>query len=182
VGDSLLLTYHDVEWGVPVHDDRRLFEFLILEGAQAGLSWLTILRRRDTYRAAFHGFDPDAVASMTDADVERLLRDPGIIRNRQKVTSTIANARCVLDVRRAHGSLDAYLWGLVGGGPLDSRLGEQERPADSTPTSLALSRALRTRDFSFVGPTICYAFMQAVGMVNDHTLSCFRHDEVMGDG
>ena len=174
-GDPLMVAYHDREWGVPLHDDRALFEMLTLEGAQAGLSWRTVLHRREGYRAAFEGFDPERVAQYTEADVERLLADERIIRNRQKVESTIGNARALLEVRAQHGSFDTFVWSLVGGGPgrsASSALGEL--PA-STPVSEAMSRELRRRGFRFVGPTICYAFMQAAGMVDDHLPGCFRH-------
>jgi DNA-3-methyladenine glycosylase I len=168
-----MLAYHDEEWGVPSHDDRHLFELLILEGAQAGLSWRTILHRREGYRRAFAGFDADAVAGFGGRDVERLLADPGIVRNRAKVESTIANARAVLEVREEAGSLDAYLWGLAGEPRRDRWRDVSEIPAE-TDTSRSLSKELRRRGFRFVGPTICYAFMQATGMVDDHVASCFR--------
>lgn len=172
--DPLEATYHDAEWGVPVHDDRRLFELITLEGAQAGLSWLTVLRKRDGYRRAFADFDPARVAGYGDADVERLLADTGIVRHRGKIESTVQNARAVLRIQQEHGSLDAYLWGLVGGAP---RVNHPRTLADlpaRTPESEALSRALLARGFRFVGPTTCYAFMQAVGMVDDHTADCWR--------
>jgi DNA-3-methyladenine glycosylase I len=172
------ITYHDVEWGVPVHDDRRLFEFLILEGAQAGLSWSTILRKRDNYREAFAGFDPARVARFTPAKVERLLLDPGIVRNRLKVRSAISNARSFLAVQDEFGSFDAYVWRFVNGQPVDGRRRTMRDVPATTPESDALSRDLKRRGFRFVGSTICYAFMQAVGMANDHLLSCFRHREV----
>ncbi len=166
--------YHDREWGVPVHEDRVLFEFLTLEGAQAGLSWRTILGRRETYRAAFHGYDIARIARYEDDDVARLLADPGIIRNRAKVHATIANARAALEVQRGHGSLDAYFWSAVGGTPRRHRpASPADIPVDS-PDSRALSQDLRRRGFAFVGPTIVYAFMQATGLVNDHTTDCFR--------
>jgi DNA-3-methyladenine glycosylase I len=174
----LSIMYHDREWGVPVHDDRVLFEFLTLEGAQAGLSWETILKKREAYREAFAGFDPARVARFTPARVERLLRDDGIVRNRLKVESTVRNARAVLAVQRECGSFDAYLWSFVGGAPrVNRRRALREVPA-RTPESEALSRDLLRRGFKFVGPTICYAFMQAVGMVNDHLVTCFRHGEL----
>jgi DNA-3-methyladenine glycosylase I len=178
VGDPLYLAYHDEEWGVPLHDDRRLFELLVLEGAQAGLSWATILHKRDGYRRAFAGFDAASVARFGPRDVERLLADPGIVRNRLKVESAVANARAVLDIQEEHGSLDAYLWGLVGGAPLvNGRRSPAEIPAQ-TPASAAMSKELKRRGFRFVGPTVCYAFMQAAGLVNDHVTSCFRYREV----
>ncbi len=175
--DPLMQAYHDLEWGVPVHDDRVLFEFLTLEGAQAGLSWSTILKRRDTYRAAFHDFDIARIAAYGDDDVARLLADPGIIRNRAKVHATIGNARAALEVQREHGSLDAYLWSAVGGSPRRNRFTSLADLPAETPESKALSKALRARGFGFVGPTIMYAFMQATGMVNDHTTDCFRSAE-----
>jgi DNA-3-methyladenine glycosylase I len=168
-------TYHDEEWGVPVHDDRLLFEYLTLEGAQAGLSWATILRKRPYYRQAFVGFDPAAVARFTAKRQEKLLADPGIVRNRLKVASTVDNARAVLAVREELGSLDRFLWQFVGGEPRINRWRSMREVPARTPESDAMSKALRTRGFRFVGSTICYAFMQAVGMVNDHTIDCFRH-------
>jgi DNA-3-methyladenine glycosylase I len=170
-----MVAYHDEEWGVPSHDDRHLFEMLTLEGAQAGLSWSTILRKRDGYRAAFAGFDASAVARFGPKDVERLLADPGIVRNRMKVESTIENARHVLEMQAEHGSLDAYLWAFVDGKPIVNAwrsLGEL--PAE-TPLSKAISKDLKKHGFRFIGPTIVYAFMQTVGMVDDHTVDCFRH-------
>jgi DNA-3-methyladenine glycosylase I len=176
----LSLRYHDEEWGVPQRADRKLFEFLILEGAQAGLSWETILKKRAGYRRAFAGFDPEAVARFRARDVERLLADPGIVRNRLKVESTIANARAALAAREAHGSLGAWLWDLVGGVPRTNRWRSLSQVPAETDESRALSKALKVAGFRFVGPTICYAFMQAVGMVNDHLTSCFRHAEIAG--
>jgi DNA-3-methyladenine glycosylase I len=171
----LSIAYHDAEWGVPVHDDVVLFEFITLEGAQAGLSWETILRKRDAYRDAFLGFDPACVAGFSPARIERLLANPGIVRNRLKIASTVGNAKAVLRVQREFGSLDAYIWGFVGGKPLvNKRRTTREIPA-RTPESDALSRDLSKRGFKFVGSTICYAFMQAVGLVNDHTVDCFRY-------
>ena len=178
LGHPLLVSYHDEEWGVPVTDDRELYEKLVLDGAQAGLSWLTILKRREGYRRAFEGFDPERIARYGERDEARLLADPGIIRNRQKVRSAIANARACLALREELGSFSGYLWGFVGGEPIVNRhRGERQVPAE-TETSRRLSKDLRARGFSFVGPTIVYAFMQAIGMVNDHTLACFRHLEV----
>jgi DNA-3-methyladenine glycosylase I len=168
------IAYHDAEWGVPVHDDRRLFEFLILEGAQAGLSWETILRKRDAYREAFADFDPERVARFTPARVARLLQNPGIVRNRLKIESTITNARAFLAVRKEFGSFDAYLWRFVGGAPIVNRPRTMKDVPVRTAESDALSKDLTKRGFRFVGSTICYAFMQAVGMVNDHTVDCFR--------
>ncbi len=176
--DPLYVSYHDDEWGVPVHDDRRLFEFLILEGAQAGLSWLTILKKRSNYRKAFHDFDFERVAGYTDADVVRLLADPGIVRNRLKIESAIRNARAVLEIRAEYGSLDAYLWRYVDGVPRRNAWRIVEEVPAKTELSDMISRDLKKRGFSFVGSTICYAFMQAVGMVNDHTTDCFRYDEI----
>ena len=168
-------TYHDEEWGVPVHDDRVLFEFLVLEGAQAGLSWATILKKRPYYRQAFAEFDPAAVARFTAKRQEKLLADPGIVRNRLKIASTIDNAKAVLAVQDELGSLDALLWRFVGGEPKVNRWRSMREVPARTAESDAMSRELRRRGFRFVGSTICYAFMQAVGMVNDHTLDCFRH-------
>jgi len=176
---ALDVAYHDAEWGVPVRDDdRRLFEMLTLEGAQAGLSWSTILRKRDGYRHVFHGFDAGRVARMTPRDVERLLGDPGIVRHRGKIESTIHNAGAVLAVQRAHGSLAAFLWDAVGGGVRTNRWHALSEVPAQTPESVALGKALLAAGFRFVGPTTCYAFMQAVGMVNDHLVGCFRHQEV----
>ena len=169
-----MLAYHDEEWGTPSHDDRHLFEMLTLEGAQAGLSWSTILRKREGYRRAFAGFDPELVARFGATDVERLLGDPGIVRNRLKVESTVSNAARVLEVQEADGSLDAYLWGFVDGTPVaNDWLSLSELPAE-TELSKAISKDLKRRGFRFVGPTVIYAFMQAVGMVDDHTTDCFR--------
>jgi DNA-3-methyladenine glycosylase I len=171
----LSIAYHDHEWGVPVHDDRVLFEFLTLEGAQAGLSWETILRKREAYRAAFAEFDPVRVARFTPARIERLLRDPGIVRNRLKIASTITNAKAFLRVQREFGSFDTYVWQFVGGSPRVNRWRTLSEIPPRTAESDALSRELLRRDFKFVGSTICYAFMQAVGLVNDHTAGCFRY-------
>ena len=179
-GDPLLIRYHDEEWGVPLHDDRRLFEFLILEGAQAGLSWLTILRKRPAYRAAFARFAPRAVADFGAADVTRLLADAGVVRNRMKIEAAIANARAVLAIRREYGSFDRFVWSFTGG---RTRVNRWRRATDvpaATEESRALSAALRRQGCQFVGPTICYAFMQAVGIVNDHLVDCYRHGTVSG--
>ena len=174
------ISYHDAEWGVPLHDDRGLFEFLILEGAQAGLSWETILKKRDNYREAFDGFDVERVARYTPKKVERLLANPGIVRNRLKIESAISNARAFLDVQKETGSFDAYIWGFVDGQPrVNTVRGMGDVPA-STPQSDAMSKDLKKRGFRFVGTTICYAFMQATGMVNDHAVDCFRYREVGG--
>jgi DNA-3-methyladenine glycosylase I len=174
----LSIPYHDVEWGVPVHDDRVLFEFLTLEGAQAGLSWETILRKRPDYRTAFADFDPVRVARFTPARIERLLQNPGIVRNRLKIASTVSNAKAFLAVQAEFGSFDAYLWGLVGGTPRVNRWRSFQQVPPRTAESDALSRDLAARGFKFVGSTICYAFMQAVGIVNDHTVDCFRYARV----
>ncbi len=172
--NDLLIAYHDDEWGQPLHDDRRLFEMLVLEGAQAGLSWLTILRKREAYRRAFRGFDPEVVAGFGKRDVDRLLADAGIVRNRLKIESAIGNARAVLAIRDEHGSLDAYLWRWVGGrAKRNTPRSPAEVPA-RTAESDAMSRDLERRGLRFVGSTICYAFMQAVGMVDDHTVDCFK--------
>ena len=179
--DPLYQAYHDREWGVPVHDDRLLFEFLTLEGAQAGLSWITILRKRPAYRVAFAGFDPDQVARFDAATVAELLANPGIVRNRLKVESTITNARAFLQVREEFGSFDAYQWRFVDGRPIQNAWRSLGDIPASTPVSDALSRDLKRRGFRFVGSTICYAHMQAVGMVNDHLVDCFRWRE-LGNG
>ena len=169
-----MVAHHDEEWGVPSHDLRHLFEFLVLEGAQAGLSWSTILRKRDGYRRAFANFEPEAVARLSDRDVERLLADPGIVRNRAKIEATIANARAVLELD----DFAAHVWSFVGGEPIVGRWKTlAELPAE-TDESRALSKDLKRRGFRFVGPTICYAFMQSVGLVNDHVVGCFRFDEL----
>ncbi|MBI4800034.1 MAG: DNA-3-methyladenine glycosylase I [Desulfarculus sp.] len=179
-GDPLYQAYHDQEWGVPVHDDCLLFEFLVLEGAQAGLSWLTILRKRPAFRRAFAGFDPQAVARFGPEDVARLLADPGIIRNRLKVESAITNARAFLRVQEEFGSFAAYQWRFVEGRPLQNVWHSIGDIPASTPVSEAFSRDLKARGFKFVGPTIVYAHMQAVGMVNDHVVDCFRWLELGG--
>src|SRR5947207_10107749 len=176
--DPRMITYHDEEWGMPVHDDRLLFEFLTLEGAQAGLSWQTILNKRDAYREAFAGFDPARVARFDKRRIETLLTDPGIVRNRLKVESAVSNARAVLDVQREFGSLDRYIWEFVDGTPTINRRRRVTSVPAKTPASDALSKALGTRGFRFVGSTICYAFMQATGMVNDHVAGCFRQREI----
>ena len=176
--DPLYVPYHDEEWGVPLHDDRRLFEMLVLEGAQAGLSWLTILRRREGYRRAFDRFDPQKVARYGPPDVERLLADGGIIRNRLKIESAINNARAFLAVREELGSFDSYIWRFVDGRPIQNTWTTLEEVPAQTPVSNTMSKDLRKRGFTFVGPTICYAHMQATGMVNDHLIGCFRHREV----
>lgn len=176
--DPLYQSYHDLEWGVPVHDDRLLFEFLTLEGAQAGLSWITILRKREAYRIAFGGFDPAEVATFDNNRQIQLLADSGIIRNRLKISSTIGNARAFLQVQEEFGSFDSYLWRFVDGRPIRNVWPSFRDVPATTPVSDALSRDLKKRGFRFVGSTICYAFMQAVGMVNDHTTDCFRWQEL----
>ncbi len=176
--DALYRAYHDEQWGVPVRDERELFEMLVLEGAQAGLSWLTILRKREGYRRAFDGFDPEKVARYNARRVERLLADPGIVRNRLKVESAVRNARGVLALRETHGGLAAFLWAFVGGEPRQDRWRSLGDIPARTAESEAMSKALRFLGFGFVGPTTCYAFMQAVGMVNDHTTDCYRHPMV----
>ena len=179
MGNSpLMVEYHDKEWGVPVHDDRTLFEFLVLEGAQAGLSWQTVLNKRENYRKAFHAFEPTKIARYTNKDVQRLLRDPGIIRNRLKIRATINNAKQILGIRKEFDSFDKYIWGFVGGKPIKHRFESLNEIPATTRESDAMSKDLRKRGLRFVGPTICYAFMQAVGMVNDHTTNCFRYDTV----
>jgi DNA-3-methyladenine glycosylase I len=173
-----MVRYHDEEWGVPVHDDRLLFEFLILEGAQAGLTWRTILDRRESYRDAFSNFEAEKIARYGSRDVSRLLANPGIIRNRLKVSAAIVNARNFLDVQKEYVSFDQYIWRFVGGTPTDRKLRSAKQIPATTDASESMSKDLKKRGFKFVGPTICYAFMQAVGMVNDHEVNCFRHDVV----
>jgi DNA-3-methyladenine glycosylase I len=175
---ELSIAYHDREWGVPLHDDRALFEFLILEGAQAGLSWETILKKRDRYRRAFDRFDARRVARYGRAKIRKLLADPGIIRNRLKVTAAIQNARAFLEVRKEFGSFDRYIWSFVGDKPIRNSFRAPKEVPARTAESEAMSKDLLRRGFKFVGPTICYAFMQAVGMVNDHTAGCFRRREL----
>lgn len=177
--DALYVAYHDDEWGVPVHDDRRLFEMLVLEGAQAGLSWITILRKREHYRRAFDAFDPQRVALYSDEDVKRLLADAGIVRNRLKIESAIRNARCALEIQDEFGSLNVFLWRYVDGAPRQNAWGSPAQVPATAPESDRMSRDLKRRGFGFVGSTICYAFMQSVGMVNDHTVDCHRHAEIL---
>jgi DNA-3-methyladenine glycosylase I len=180
--DELNIRHHDEEWGVPVHDDLVLFEFLILEGAQAGLSWTTILRKRDNYRRAFAGFDPARVAVFDEANVEELMQDAGIIRNRAKIEAAVGNAHGVLVIQRDFGSLDAYIWQFVDGSPIQNSFRSLgELPAE-TEESRRMSKDLKKRGFRFVGPTICYAFMEACGLVNDHVVGCFRYDEIRKAG
>jgi DNA-3-methyladenine glycosylase I len=175
----LEISYHDEEWGVPVHDEQRLFEFLVLEGAQAGLSWSTILRKRERYRQAFAGFDAVQVARFDPATIEQLLHDPGIVRNRRKIEAAVANAQAFLRVQDAYGSFDRYIWQFVDGTPMINRWRTLAELPAQTPHSERMSKDLKKREFNFVGPTICYAFMQAVGMVNDHSVACFRHKEIL---
>ena len=177
-GSPAMVAYHDEEWGIPSHDDAHLFELLVLEGAQAGLSWSTILNKRDGYRQAFANFDPARVARFTARDVERLLGDAGIVRNRLKIESAIANAEGILRVQQEAGSLAAYLWGFVGGSPIVGRWRSLAEIPAETQESKAMSKDLKRRGFRFVGPTSCYAFMQSVGLVNDHTVDCFRFEEL----
>ena len=178
LGHDIYEDYHDHEWGVPVHDDRHLFEMLILEGAQAGLSWLTVLKKRETYRAAFDQFDPEIIAGYGQDKIDSLLQDPGIIRNKLKVNAAIVNAKAFLEVVKEYGSFDAYIWSFVDGKPIQNRWKTMADVPVSTPESDAMSKSLKKRGFKFVGTTICYAYMQGVGMVNDHTLDCFRHSEL----
>jgi DNA-3-methyladenine glycosylase I len=175
---ELSIAYHDDEWGVPVHDDRALFELLILEGAQAGLSWETILKKRESYRAAFDDFDAAHISRYGQRKVSQLLADPGIVRNKAKVAAAIQNAKSFLEVRDEFGSFDVYIWQFVGGAPIKNAWRSLKELPAQTPQSKAMSKDLLKRGFKFVGPTICYAFMQAVGMVNDHIVDCFRYDEV----
>ena len=180
--DPEYIRYHDIEWGVPVRDDRKLFEFLVLEGAQAGLSWLTILKKRENYRKAFDRFDPEKVARYGEAKVARLMADPGIVRNRRKIEGAVKNARAFLRVQESFGSFDRFMWRFTDGRPVQNRWWQMNQVPARTPASEAMSRDLKQRGFTFVGPTICYAHMQAVGMVNDHLVGCFRHREVAGLG
>ena len=176
--DPLYLDYHDKEWGVPVHDDRRLFEMLILEGAQAGLSWITILKKREAYRQAFDDFDPKKISNYDEARILRLLKNAAIIRNRLKIRATVTNAKAFLHVVKAFGSFDQYIWQFVGHRPIQNGRARPQDIPSRTAESDALSKDLKKRGFTFVGSTICYAFMQAVGMVNDHVIDCFRHSEI----
>jgi DNA-3-methyladenine glycosylase I len=177
-GNELQIAYHDREWGVPVHDDRRFFEFLILEGAQAGLSWDTILKKREGYRRAFAGFDPVKVSRFGPRQARALMKDPGIVRNRLKISAAISNAKTFLAVQREFGSFDRYIWRFVGGSPKHNRWRGMKQVPASTPESDAMSKDLKKRGFRFVGSTICYALMQATGLVNDHLVSCYRHREI----
>ena len=178
--DPLYIAYHDKEWGVPVHDDRALFAKLLLDGAQAGLSWITILRKRENYYAAFDDFDPEKIARYDDAKIAELLTNPGIVRNRQKIRAFIRNAQAYLTLREELGSFSEFLWDFVDGAPIINAWHTVDELPATSPESEAMSKALKARGFSFVGPTICYAFMQAVGMVNDHLVSCFRYQEIGG--
>jgi DNA-3-methyladenine glycosylase I len=173
--DPLMVSYHDEEWGVPIHDDRKLFEFLVLEGMQAGLSWMTILRKRENFRKAFAGFEPVLVAEFNDKNVERLLADPGIIRNRRKIEATIQNAKAFLEVQAEFGRFSDYMWGFIGGKPQVNTWKTLDEIPSQSAEAVAMSKDLVRRGFRFVGPTIIYAHMQAVGMVNDHTVDCFRY-------
>jgi DNA-3-methyladenine glycosylase I len=176
--DELYQDYHDLEWGVPVHDDRLLFEFLCLEGAQAGLSWITILRKRENYRRVFDNFDADKIARYQDEKIAALLQDPGIVRNRLKVNGFVKNARALLELREQGTTLDAYLWNFVDSEPLQNNRQASDQVPANTDISDAMSKDLKKRGFTFVGSTICYAFMQAAGLVNDHTVDCYRHSEL----
>jgi DNA-3-methyladenine glycosylase I len=176
--DPLFIEYHDKEWGVPLHDDKRHFEFLVLDAAQAGLSWITVLKKRENYREAFDGFEPSKVANYGEAKIEELLRNPGIIRNRLKVQSAVTNARAFLKVQEEFGSFDKYIWQFVGGTPIQNRWTNIKKLPARTPASDLMSKDLIKRGFKFVGPTICYAYMQAAGMVNDHITQCFRYEEI----
>ena len=181
--DPVYIKYHDKEWGVPVYNDRKLFEMLILEGAQAGLSWITILKKRPTYRKAFAGFDPQAIARFDKRKINSLLKDPGIVRNRLKVEATVQNARAFLELKEQQGKFSNFLWQFVDGEPIVNHWRRLKQVPAKTAVSDAMSKALKQQGFKFVGSTICYAFMQAVGMVNDHTTNCFRHAEIShGDG
>ncbi len=176
--DDLMVAYHDNEWGVPLHDDRKLFEFLVLDAFQAGLSWRTILNKRENFRAAFDGFDAERIARYRKPNIERLLKDAGIVRNRMKVEATVANAKAFLKAQDEHGSFDSYIWQFVDGTPKQNRWRSLKQLPASTPESDRMSRDLKDRGFKFVGATICYAFMQAAGMVNDHLVTCFRYDQL----
>ncbi len=176
--DPLFLSYHDEEWGVPVHDDNLLFEAIVLEGAQAGLSWMTILRRRENYRKAFANFEIEEVAKFDDNDIDRLVNGSGIIRNRNKIKSAINNAEVALKIQKEYGSLDKFMWQFVGGKPIVNKWESGEEVPVTTPESDAMSKAMKKAGFTFIGPTTCYALMQSVGMVNDHTVDCFRYDKI----
>jgi DNA-3-methyladenine glycosylase I len=173
-----MVTYHDVEWGTPMHDDRTLFEFIVLEGMQAGLSWRTVLYKREEFERSMHGFDVHKISKYREKDIERLMANAGIIRNRQKIEASIINAHGVLEVQKEFGSLDAYLWQFVNGKPLNNKRKRSSSPVVTSTEAEAMSKALKARGFKFVGPTICYAFMQATGFVNDHSTNCFRYAEL----
>ena len=177
--DSLMIQYHDIEWGVPIHDNRLLFEFLILEGAQAGLSWTTILRKRKNYQMAFDNFEPDIIAVYNEQKIEELRQDQGIVRNKLKIKSAVSNAQAFMKIQEEYGSFDSYIWKFVGGKPIQNEWKDLTEIPSSTAESEAMSSDLKKNGFKFIGPTICYAFMQAVGMVNDHTVDCFRHSEIL---
>ena len=176
--DPLMIAYHDTEWGVPLHDDPKLFEFMVLDAFQAGLSWSTILKKRENFRRAFAGFDPATIVRFTESDTRRLLADPGIIRNRLKIASAITNSRQFLEVQREFGTFNQYIWSFAGGHTIKNRRRSIKQIPSQSKESEAMSHDLRQRGFKFVGPTICYSFMQAAGLVNDHLMSCFRYDEV----
>lgn len=178
LGNDLMIRYHDHEWGVPVHEDRKHFEYLVLDAFQAGLSWSTILNKRENFRRAFDGFDPEKIARYNRRSVGRLLRDTGIIRNRQKIEATIGNARAFLELQEREDGFDGFIWQFVGGRPRQNRWRSLKQLPASTKESDRMSRTLKERGFTFVGSTICYAYMQAAGLVNDHVVSCFRHDEI----
>lgn len=180
--DPAYIAYHDMEWGVPVHDDKTLFEFLVLESAQAGLSWLTILKKRENYRTALDGFSPEKIARYDRPEIDRLLNDPGIVRNRLKINAAVTNARAFLQIAGTFGSFDTYLWRFVDGRPITNAWKHESQVPAQTEISEHLSRDLKNRGFTFFGPVICYAFMQAVGMVNDHVVDCFRYDEIQNSG
>ena len=176
--DPLYIAYHDDEWGVPVHDDQRLFEFLLLEGFQAGVSWVLILRKRENFRKAFHGFDPVKISKYSKDDIERLMKDEGILRNRLKIRHSVTNAKAFLEVKEEYGTFDRYIWDFVGGTTIKNAFKSFSEMPARTEMSEAMSKDLKKRGFKFVGPVICYSFMQAVGMMNDHLTHCFRYDEV----
>ncbi len=176
--NDLMREYHDREWGVPVHDDRKLFEYMVLDGFQAGLSWATILNKRDNFRRAFDDFDPTRIARYTKRKIEKLMADAGIVRNRQKIESGIGNAKAFLELQREYGSFDAFIWQFVGGAPSQSRWRTMKQIPATSPVSDRMSKDLKSRGFRFVGSTICYAFVQAAGLVNDHVVTCFRHDPI----
>jgi DNA-3-methyladenine glycosylase I len=179
--DPLMIAYHDEEWGAPLRDDRKLFEFVVLDAVQAGLSWRTVLHRREAYRRALHGFDPERIARYDDRDMARLLADAGLVRNRAKMAAIVRDARCFLEIQREHGSFADFVWGFVGGAPIVHRFRALAELPATSPESEAMSKALKARGFQFVGPTICYAFMQAAGLVNDHVISCFRHRQLAAE-